>query len=118
MESTRQGPPPSGNTTPPESSGSAPPPPGSPDTSKRTRSRGRPPGSRNAAPLPSETPVPPESAGAQEEPRKRRSRRAALDKDAVAQEVFKAHILIAKWTKQPLLQVDENEARILASAID
>lgn len=120
METAHQGPPPSGSTIPPESSGtasSAPPPPGAAD-SQRKRSRGRPPGSRSAGPLPPEQPVPPESAAPGEEPRTRRRRKQALDKDAVAQEVFKAHILIAKWTKQPLLQVDENEARILASAID
>lgn len=41
-----------------------------------------------------------------------------MDKDALAAEVVKAHLLIAKWTKQPALQVDENEARILASAVE
>lgn len=41
-----------------------------------------------------------------------------MDKDALAKQVMEAHVMVAKWTRQPKLNVDETEARILASAIE
>jgi hypothetical protein len=110
---------PAAATTPPTPAGpaSATPPPSETPPPRR---RGRPFGSRSRNAALTETPVgdPPTGTPPEVEPQRRKRRSKAIDKDALAKQLIGVHMIAAKLTQLPFVQIDENESRMLADAIE